>query len=108
MAANVNNYFGMDLAEAPKAVRAIKTFKGQLDSESKKINSGLKGAVNDAFAGKQTAAMATYIARINEALQELYKFLDGNEDSFTVLFEKNKRSYEESDTTVQSGYNNIQ
>lgn len=108
MAINVNNYFGMDLNEAPKAVRSIKTFKGQLDSESKKINAGLKNAVNDAFAGSQTVAMASYIARINAALQNLYKFLDGNEDSFTVLFEKNKKSYQESDKTVQSGFNNIQ
>ena len=108
MAVNVNNYFGMDLTEAPKAVRSIKTFKSQLDTESKKINSGLKNAVNDAFAGSQTGAMAAYIVRINNALQELYKFLDGNEESFTVLFEKNKKSYQESDVIVQSGFNNME
>lgn len=107
MNGNVNNYFGMDLTEAPKAVNSIKTFKSQLDTESKKINSGLKNAVNNAFAGSQTTAMAEYIARINSALEGLYKFLDGNEDSFTVLYEKNKRSYEESDVTVQSGFNNL-
>ena len=102
MNGNVNNYFGMDLAEAPKAVNSIKTFKSQLDTESKKINSGLKNAVNNAFAGSQTTAMVEY-----SALEGLYKFLDGNEDSFTVLYEKNKRSYEESDVTVQSGFNNL-
>ena len=50
--------------------------------------------------------MQNFVERLNAALQNLYKYLDGAESNFASKFNEVITSYEVSDTNVSQSYNN--
>ena len=98
------NYKGMDPELAKSAMDMIIAKKAELASATNSANSNINDAVSRAFAGEQVGAMQGFVGRINDALQELYNYLDGKDSSFAQTLNEAIASYETSDTTVASDY----
>ena len=99
-----SNFLGMDPELAKAAMNKIKTKKGELDTESKRASSALRDKVNTAFAGTATSSMQGYINRINESLEKLYNYLDGNDSNFASKFNEYIQSYVTSDENIDQSY----
>ena len=99
-----SNFLGMDPELAKVAMEKIKTKKAELDQESKTASSALRDKVNTAFAGTATTSMQGYIDRINESLERLYTYLDGNDTNFASKFNEFIQSYITSDENVSQTY----
>ena len=102
----MGDYKGMNIAKATDAMGMIQELKKQLTTESTTATTSLTDCVGKAFAGSQTGAMQGYITRINEALENLYSYLDGKESNFATTFNEAINSYAVSDENVASSYNN--
>lgn len=98
------NFKGMDPELARRAMELIRTKKSELDSESSSATTAVSERITNAFAGAQTASMQGFVERINNALQNLYKYLDGNESNFAQKFNEVIQSYEVSDENVSKSY----
>ena len=98
------NYKGMDPELAKLAMDMIIAKKAELASATNSANGNINDAVSRAFAGEQVGAMQGFVGRINDALQELYNYLDGKDSSFAQTLNEAIASYETSDTTVASDY----
>lgn len=101
-----SNFKGMDPELAKKAMELIKDMKEDLDNEASKATSNINEKITGAFAGTQTEAMQGFVERLNVALQNLYKYLDGNESNFASKFNEVIASYETSDENVKKSYSN--
>lgn len=101
-----DNFKGMDPALARTAMEKIKAKKAELDTESRYASTVLKEKVSNAFAGQQTNNMQNFIDRINDALEKLYKYLDGADSNFAQKFNEIIQSYETSDENVAQSYQN--
>ena len=99
-----SNFLGMDPELAKVAMNKIKTKKAELDQESKNASSSLRDKVNTAFAGAATSSMQGYIDRMNESLERLYAYLDGNDSNFASKFNEFIQSYITSDENVSQTY----
>lgn len=95
---------GMDPDFAKKAMEKIIAKKAELANATSTANSNINDVVSKAFSGQQVGAMQGFVGRINEALQELYNYLDGKDSSFAQTLNDAIASYETSDTTVASDY----
>lgn len=98
------NFKGMDPELARKAMALISATKASLDAESAAATASLNEKLSDAFSGAQTVAMQGFVDQINGALQNLYKYLDGNDSNFAQKFNEIITSYEVSDANVASTY----
>ena len=101
------NFKGMDPDLARNAMALISDKKVELDSESAASSSAISERIAGAFAGAQTEAMQNFVERLNAALQNLYKYLDGAESNFASKFNEVIKSYEDSDINVSQSYSNI-
>lgn len=102
--ANVNNFKGMNPDEARKAMEMIQSYKRDLDRETSQAGTSINERLTTAFAGQQVAAMQGFVDRLNAALQNLYKYLDGADSNFAAKFNEIISSYETSDANVSSTY----
>lgn len=102
----MGDFKGMNPELAKVAMAKIQTKKSELDTESASAEQALTDAVTRAFAGRQTAAMQNFIIEINNALKNLYSYLDGNDSNFANALGKAIESYVVSDENVGSAYNN--
>jgi len=96
---------GMETDGAKVVMQNMIAKKGELSAETSNANTSIQEQINSAFAGDQVFAMQGYVDRLNNALQELYKYIDGNESSFAQNLNEYIVSYETSDTNVAQGYN---
>ena len=85
----------------------ISSKKAELDTESASATTSINEKITGAFAGAQTEAMQGFVERLNNALQNLYKYLDGADSNFASKFNDVITSYEVSDTNVSESYNSI-
>lgn len=98
------NFKGMDPELAKKAMALISSKKADLDSESSAASTSINEYITKAFAGAQTSAMQGFVTQLNDALQNLYKYLDGADSNFASKFNEVISSYEQSDTNVAQSY----
>ena len=102
----MNGFKGMDPEKAKVAMAKIQEKKSKLDNESRAATASLNEKITKAFAGAQTQSMQGFVTRINDALQNLYKYLDGADSNFAQKFKEVIKSYEVSDQNVSSSYRN--
>lgn len=100
-----NDFKGMNTDLADKARDLIKEKKEELVKESKEASQSLKKEVNKVFKdSKDREKMLKYIEEINDSLEELYGYLDGNKRSFTSKLNDFIQSYILSDENVKECY----
>lgn len=95
---------GMDPDLAKVAMDLIVSKKAELDATSSSARDSIQSGINSAFSGEQVFSMQGFVERLNAALQNLYKYLDGESSSFAQTFNEIIASYQESDANVASGY----
>lgn len=98
------NFKGMNPTLAKAAMELIQTKKTELDRESNTAGLAINEAITNAFAGSQSTAMQGFVTEINNALQSLYKYLDGADSNFASKFTEVIKSYEDSDANVSATY----
>lgn len=99
-----NDFKGMNPELAKAAMGLIQSKKTALDSASKTATTNINVAITGAFAGTQATAMEGFVTDINNALENLYKCLDGADSNFASKFAEVIKSYEVSDANVASSY----
>ena len=99
------DFKGMDTELADRVKELIKEKKEELVKESKEASQSLKKEVNKVFKdNKDREKMLDYIEEINNSLEELYGYLDGNKQCFTTKLNDFIQSYIVSDENVKNCY----
>ena len=102
------DFKGMNTELADKAKDLIKEKKEELVKESKEASKSLKQAVNNVFKdNKDRENMFKYIDEINDSLEILYGYLDGNKKCFTKKLNDFIQSYIISDKNVKEYYSDL-
>lgn len=99
------DFMGINTDSAEKALEQIKEKKKELIKESKEATISLKKHVNKVFKDNDDREkMLEYIEEINNTLEELYGYLDGNKYSFASKLNEFIQSYIISDENVKKSY----
>lgn len=101
----MNNYKGMNTKDAQIVMGQIVDKKADVSKKTKEVTGIIIDEIVKAFSGNQVGAMQGFVGRVDEALQELYNYLDGKDSSFAQTLNEFIGSYDVSDETVASDYN---